>query len=268
MSFILSILLTIAGYLLGACFGLFRSNLILECAGNTSYYESVYDTLVKDCTLLGRPMMLPKETFQDIFNQADLYNDVKQAFFANLDNRNYSPDTATIRKKLTDNIYRYAREQQIELGQEQEKTIQSFVSSIEKEYADSLNIPFISYYSNFKGMYNKFFLMLLAVVLGLAGIAFLFLMRSYKHKHRSLRYVTYSTLAAAMMIGVPPLFLYLQGSYKSLGIKPEYFFNLIVEIVNSSLFSFIYVALFFLVLSIGLIYATERIKAIVKTGHF
>lgn len=268
LSFILSILLTIAGYLLGSCFGIFRSNLIPECAGKTAYYDSVYDTLVKDCILLGRPMMLPKETFQDIFDSADLYNDIKQAFYANLDNRSYTPDTSSIRQKLQSNIYQYARQNQIELGPDQEKIIQSFITSIEKEYTDNLNIPFITYYSSFKGMYNKFFLMILAIVLTLAAVDFFFLMRSHKYKHRSLRYVTYSTLAAALMTGVPPLFLYLQGSYKALNLKPEYFHNLIVEIVNSSLFSFVYVALFFLVVSVGLMYATKYIKNIVKNKKY
>ncbi len=260
LSYILTVLLTVIGYLTCVSLGLFRSDLILECAEHTSYYQNVYDDLVEKCVSLGKPMMLPEETFQDIFTASDIREDVKKAYYARLGNHSHTPDTSKIRAQLMNNIEQFAKEEEIEISEEQEKTIDSFVTVIEKEYTESIEIPFISYYIAFRSMYNRFFIILICVFAVLAIADILLLLKSHKYKHRSVRYITYANLASAILTGGTSLAVFIWGGYKRLNIRPEYFYNLVVDMVNRSLYYFMYAGIFFIVASVVLILLTVQLK--------
>ena len=56
------------------------------------------------------------------------------------------------------------------------------------------------------------------------------------------------------------MFLFIQGRYKHLNIKPVYFYNMFVDVINKSLYSFMAVSVFFILVSAGLIIANCYIK--------
>lgn len=260
LSFILTILLTAIGYLSAISLSLFRSDMILECADKTGYYKNVYDELLLDCVSLGKPLMLPEETFQDVFSASDVYSDTKEVYYARLYNRNYTLDTSKFGQKLKDNIYKFAGEENLEIGEEQEKLIDTFVASIENKYLESVEIPFITYYISVRNMYNRFFLILIAVLAVMTIADIFLLLRSRKYKHQCVRYITYATIASAITTGVVAVVMLLWGGYGKLNIKPEYFYSLVVELVNASLYMLICVSLIFVIISAVLIFITGRMR--------
>ena len=116
-------------------------------------------------------------------------------------------------------------------------------------------------------MYNKFFIILIVILLVLAVVDIVITIKDHHYVHRGLRYVTYATLAAAIMTGVLPLFLFIQGRYKHLNIKPVYFYNMFVDVINKSLYSFMAVSVFFILVSVGLIIATVILRKKAEKGH-
>ena len=87
LSFILAGLLAIAGYLVGASFGIFRSNIFLESAAKTGYYESVHEKFIENAMDLGKPMMLPDEVFEDIVDADKMTSDIKQVYNSRIDKK-------------------------------------------------------------------------------------------------------------------------------------------------------------------------------------
>ena len=170
LSFILAGLLAIAGYLVGASFGIFRSNIFLESAAKTGYYESVHEKFIENAMDLGKPMMLPDEVFEDIVDVDKMTSDIKQVYNSRIDKKDISVDTSSVKKKLTDNIYKYAQDNNIAIGDEQKSAIEEFVTSIEKEYKTDVDITYINYYVSFRNMYNKFFIILIVILLVLAVV--------------------------------------------------------------------------------------------------
>lgn len=267
LSFILAGLLAIAGYLVGASFGIFRSNIFLESAAKTGYYESVHEKFIENAMDLGKPMMLPDEVFEDIVDADKMTSDIKQVYNSRIDKKDISVDTSSVKKKLTDNIYKYAQDNNIAIGDEQKSAIEEFVTSIEKEYKTDVDITYINYYVSFRNMYNKFFIILIVILLVLAVVDIVITIKDHHYVHRGLRYVTYATLAAAIMTGVLPLLLFIQGRYKHLNIKPVYFYNMFVDVINKSLYSFMAVSVFFILVSAGLIIATVILRKKAEKGH-
>ena len=253
LSFILAGLLAIAGYLVGASFGIFRSNIFLESAAKTGYYESVHEKFIENAMDLGKPMMLPDEVFEDIVDVDKMTSDIKQVYNSRIDKKDISVDTSSVKKKLTDNIYKYAQDNDIAIGDEQKSAIEEFVTSIEKEYKTDVDITYINYYVSFRNMYNKFFIILIVILLVLAVVDIVITIKDHHYVHRGLRYVTYATLAAAIMTGV--------------NIKPVYFYNMFVDVINKSLYSFMAVSVFFILVSVGLIIATVVLRKKAEKGH-
>ena len=69
------------------------------------------------------------------------------------------------------------------------------------------------------------------------------------------------------MTGAAPAFLYIQGKYRNLSIKPDYFYNMIVDAADRSLLVFIYVALFFVIVSAILIAVTVVLRKKYSAGY-
>lgn len=87
---------------------------------------------------LGKPMMLPDEVFEDIVDVDKMTSDIKQVYNSRIDKKDISVDTSSVKKKLTDNIYKYAQDNDIAIGDEQKSAIEEFVTSIEKSIRQML----------------------------------------------------------------------------------------------------------------------------------
>ena len=162
----------------------------------------------------------------------------------------YTPDTSQIRERLNSNIEDYARKNNIEIGTQQQTAIDGFLTQIEDNYKSSLGITFINYYVSVRKMFDNIYFKVLAAIL------VLIIIKDHRYVHRAIRYITYSTLAAAYMTGIIPMYLYIKGIYRRLAISPAYYYNMLIKTADKSLLMFVYISIFFLVLSAGLIALT------------
>lgn len=264
VSFILAVLITIGGYLVGADLGIFNSEIFFDSMEQSNYYENVYKSIKKDSIALGKPMMLTEDVFDDVFDVKEVKSDIQQYFRAQLNGTTYQVDTAGINNRLNSNIEQFAIKENIEIGEQQKSAIAGFVSQIENKYKSSINISYINYYTSLRSMYFKWFLKIVAVIAILVIIAVFIIIKDHKYVHRGIRYITYSTLSAAIMTGVVPLYLYVKGSYRRLGIKPVYYYNMLVRVVDKSILTFVYIAGVYLLISAGLIILTVILKKKLK----
>ena len=243
VSFILSVLLSIGGYLVGADMGIFNKDTIYKSMSAAGYYNGIYEDVVSTSKQLGRPMMLHAEVFENVFYYNEVKDDIQNNLEAQLAGTMYTPDTSQIRERLNANIEDYARKNNIEIGTQQQTAIDGFLTQIEDNYKSSLGITFINYYVSMRIM-----------------IAVFIIIKDHRYVHRAIRYITYSTLAAAYMTGIIPMYLYIKGIYRRLAISPAYYYNMLIKTADKSLLMFVYISIFFLVLSAGLIALTIILK--------
>ena len=109
-------------------------------------------------------------------------------------------------------------------------------------------------------MFDNIYFKVLAAILVLIMIAVFIIIKDHRYVHRAIRYITYSTLAAAYMTGIIPMYLYIKGIYRRLAISPAYYYNMLIKTADKSLLMFVYISIFFLVLSAGLIALTIILK--------
>ena len=260
VSFILSVLLSIGGYLVGADMGIFNKDTIYKSMSAAGYYNGIYEDVVSTSKQLGRPMMLHAEVFENVFYYNEVKDDIQNNLEAQLAGTMYTPDTSQIRERLNSNIEDYARKNNIEIGTQQQTAIDGFLTQIEDNYKSSLGITFINYYVSMRKMFDNIYFKVLAAILVLIMIAVFIIIKDHRYVHRAIRYITYSTLAAAYMTGIIPMYLYIKGIYRRLAISPAYYYNMLIKTADKSLLMFVYSSIFLLVLSAGLIALTIILK--------
>ena len=242
VSFILSVLLSIGGYLVGADMGIFNKDTIYKSMSAAGYYNGIY------------------EVFENVFYYNEVKDDIQNNLEAQLAGTMYTPDTSQIRERLNSNIEDYARKNNIEIGTQQQTAIDGFLTQIEDNYKSSLGITFINYYVSVRKMFDNIYFKVLAAILVLIMIAVFIIIKDHRYVHRAIRYITYSTLAAAYTTGIIPMYLYIKGIYRRLAISPAYYYNMLIKTADKSLLMFVYISIFFLVLSAGLIALTIILK--------
>ena len=97
VSFILSVLLSICGYLVGADMGIFNKDTIYKSMSAAGYYNGIYEDVVSTSKQLGRPMMLHAEVFENVFYYNEVKDDIQNNLEAQLAGTMYRPDTSQIR---------------------------------------------------------------------------------------------------------------------------------------------------------------------------
>ena len=60
-------------------------------------------------------------------------------------------------------------------------------------------------------MFDNIYFKVLAAILVLIMIAVFIIIKDHRYVHRAIRYITYSTLAAAYMTGIIPMYLYIKA---------------------------------------------------------
>lgn len=253
IAFLLAIFLTMASYLGGIYFGLFNKALLLDSVNKTSYYNSIMDYTLEKVEALAIPMGLQPEVFDNVFTLDETYAEGKAIMQANLNGKEYTPDTSKVVDRLVSNINIYLNQQNLKITSEQQANITTFANTVANEYAHNLSLPYIKYYTNIRNMFAKLVYIGMPVLLVLSAFAVFLLLKLHSWLHRALRYIAYSTLAASLMTAILPIFLLINGSYKHLNISPEYFYNFMVNYITQSLFTFIYVSLLLFAISIVII---------------
>lgn len=255
IAFLLSIFLTMASYLGGIYFGLFNKTLILDSLNKTSYYGAIVDYTVDKAEALAIPMGLKPEVFKDVFTLDETYAEGKTLIEANLNGREYTPNTSKMKERLISNINLYLKQQNLTTTTEQQANINTFANTVADEYSKNLTIPYIKYFTNLRNIFSKLVIVGIPVLLALSAFAVFLLIRLHSWLHRALRYIAYSTLATSLMTAIFPIFLLINGSYKRINITPEYFYNFIMNYITESILTFIYISLLLLAISIFLIAA-------------
>ena len=261
LAFVLAVVLTCLTYIGDLYFRGLNTGVLTGAIMKTNYSVELMEALYTDCESLTLPIGLPVEVVHDIFDLEDIKKDVSASVKATVDGEQYKPDTAQIRSKLLDNINSYLEEEGLELSEEQEVYLEEYLTLIEDEYTDNIELVVVA-----KAMpyWNSFVKIAGIVAIGmivLAGVIIVTIIMMHRWVHRALRYITYSTIAAFLMSVILPLVLYVSRFYERLSISPKYFYVAMIYIIDEFLIFSIRLGCFHALISallIGSIYVCKK----------
>ncbi|MEG0933541.1 MAG: hypothetical protein RSF41_08105 [Lachnospiraceae bacterium] len=260
VAFVLSILLTLLTTMLAVYLGLFNTNSVIVSFNKVDYYHNVLEDFDKKAWDITIPLGLPKEVVTDLVEINKVSRDVKGSLMAGLDHTDYIPDTTDIEQDIDDRVRQYFADQGKALDANQEKVLAEYKTTIAKDYLKSVEIPLIKYFGNLKNLYQKVMTAGIPICLILSFVAITMIIKIQKWKHRGLRVIAYSTLAAMVMTGLVPGIILISGIYKRLDLAPKYFYHFIMEYIKGGLQTFIYFSIVWFLVSVVLMLVCNNMK--------
>lgn len=225
-SFFLSLLL-----LVGTAFVLVRVGAFehrsFRSMMDDDYYRAVLDNFVAQAEDYTLPTNIDTSVLKDVFMldeaKRDINGFVKNAF-AGLE---YVPNTEAAEQRLRENLHRFFNENEVELGDDKEAVCEEYIKEIFELYAKKMRMPGIEVILRVRTKYVKLVNIAIIVSFALAAVLAFVLIRLHRGTREGLRYVSYSTLAAALMAFAAPAWVYFTGRYRALNLAPEYFYRFV-----------------------------------------
>lgn len=264
IAFILAIALTLLTTILAVYMGFLNTNNIITAFNKVDYYNNVLEHFNEKIWDITIPLGLPQEVVEDVVEINQVSRDVKGSLTAGLDQTDYIADVSKLEEKLDENVRNHFASQGTALDENQEAVLKEYKDSVSKEYLKSVEIPLIKYFGNAKNLYEKVMIIGIPVCILLAIVATVLLIKLQKWRHRGLRHVVYSTLAAMLMSSIVPGIILVGGIYKKINLAPEYFYNFIIKYIQGGFFMFFLCAAVWLLISIVLLFMIKNMKNTLK----
>jgi hypothetical protein len=227
--------------LIGIYAGVFNDSVILDRLHKSNYYQSIHKIITDNVESIILPTGLEVSVLEDVITMDAVYIGSKNTIEGALKGNIVVSDTKAIENKLAENIKAYATEKGIVYGEEQEEGMASLCKAVAAEYSRMLDFPFIQYYTKYKAIYHKIFMVGVPSLLLMAAVIIGVLLGIQRFKHKGLRFVAYGLLASIIMITVLPMILLISGAYQKLNVSPRYFYDFMVSYLKWDITVFLYI---------------------------
>jgi len=261
LSFLLAVVFTVMSVVVGIYIGFLNENRIIDGLNYKDYYTGVETTFFENSKDISTPIGLPESVLEGIVESEKIHSDVKNYVTSSVNGQTYTISTEELRNKLTENVRKYFADQGMEITPEQEATIPEYTQIIADEYVKTVKVPFVNHFAQAKLTVQRILNILLPVCLILSGVIIFIIVRIRKWKHRGVRYIVYSTLSSAVMVALPGIVVLCDGFYKRINISSDYLYYALVKYITNGLWVFVYLAVVWIVISVGLLFLVRFIRS-------
>lgn len=260
LSFLLAVIFTAGSILVGVYIGFLNENRIIDGLNYKDYYSGVENKFYEKITDISTPMGIPESVVSGIVESETIHQDVKNYVVAAVNGQTFVISTDTLKANLETNVRTYFISLGWELSAEQEATLPEYTQIVADEYVSLVKVPFVEHFAQAKDMLRKIILIALPIIAVLTGLCVFLLLKMQRWKHRGVRYVTYSTFSAMVMVALPGIAALISGFYEKINISSEYLYNALVKFISNGLWVFIYLAIVWLVISVSLLFIIRFLK--------
>ena len=260
LSFMLS--LTLVGLSLIIVIGLscFRITSIYDDLSASNYYENVQAGIYDKAEAITLPTGLALDVLKDTVALDAVERDVKGYVRASFQGKTYQADTTGLRSKLEQNVNGYLMSVGIQPDKDQKANIVTYLQLVTDEYNNSIKIPLLDYLISARNVYQKILYVGIFICSAVMGVIVFLMLSMNGWRQGTLEYLTYSTLATAMMLAAAPAFVLLSGFYRRLRLSPEYFYQFTMTYITRLFEVLLYTGLYFGVISIILMLNVKSTK--------
>jgi len=264
LCFILSFLLSITFVTLAVLFVVqwtcFNKNTFYQNLLSSKYYENILSDIYEKAEVITLPTGLSIDVLNNTIELYEVHRDVNGYLEAGFRGEAYEADTRKLESGLEQNIDQFLETEGITADLEQRKNIELYVNSIVDEYKNSIKIPLLNFLISIRDFYEKIYFTGIIICIAVIIIIIRMITGMNEWLHRTIRYVTYSTTAAAFMVAIAPLVALCTGFYKRIQLAPQYFYNLAMIFITNIFHTFLLFSLMLIAISITLMIAIRNIK--------
>lgn len=267
LSFLLTVCITLITVLVVIRYGCFNEESLLKNMSSYGYYDFVYEDIMNDAEAITLPTGLPSSVYEDAIDHTYIYSDINGKLNAQFKGETYTSKSSDIKKKMKENINAYLSEQDYTVTEEEQKSIDAYITEVIKDYDKYISMPLGTYLVKAKAIFDKVFLIAVAALVVVSAVIIFVNLQLHRWVHRAIRYFSYSALGCALMMISVPGYFYIRKIHYRLALSPESFYHLATTYIDDVLKLFLYFGLLWIVVAIVLIIVTVFTKKNIKRGH-
>lgn len=236
VSSILTLLLFALVFLISLKLGLLSQSALKKAIDHSAYGQNVYvETYTETWNMLRPTGLTMNDVVGDALKVDKFYENIDGYIQSVFDGKSFETDTKAYENQVLAQIKAYMIANDIEESAENLRGAQDLVKEVVRVYDEMIEFPYLNYIVEGIQFFERF------VWYGIAGICFFILVClvilffTYHYKHKMLRFVNCSMIAADMMLIVPVVFLYLTKDYKRFAIQPSYLYEFFMAYINGFL---------------------------------
>jgi hypothetical protein len=256
-SFLLTLLIFILMVNMGLCYGLFSNNCIISTLNEANLYNKVYEELQQNIYEIMDSYDMPLELFDDVIDQKRVYMACNTYVNKALQKETAQISTDRLLADLNDKLGLYYES----MGQAVDtEEAQALIHDLEQLYISKVQIPVIGMVFELRKGFASVLKLAYPLPLLFTAVIIVCLLRLYRHKYRSVRYLNYAMLSASLLlISFCSAFIISKG-YKWFDILPDYYGDFFVAFGRQTIQACLYAGIFTLLLSAVFIACTAYMK--------
>ena len=239
LSFLISLLVFFLTLLLIAIATVGNENFMNTMYEKGEFYRYVTEEIREEYVNLGIPGGVQEDFFDDAIDEATLYRDVTGQIAAAYRGESYTVNEQAHKDFLYEKLVQYAAEKEIALTDDVKGGLNHMVDLCVKVYTESVSNVFILQIGKLANRFSTPLLLASGVLIVLIACLSFFLFRLHRWKHRPIRYLQYSVIAASLMLIVFPLIAMLSNFSTRLNISAPSLYHLVNTYIFHLLLSLI-----------------------------
>ncbi len=241
-TFILTLLLVILYLCVGFNFGVFNSKTVSRELNESNYYDEVYQEIYGSVQTLVTEAGFPTSVMEEVITFERVYIAGQNYMKAVLSGSEFEIKTDKIRDELTDNIYQYLLEEDLQLTQDLDVGIEILVSAVAEDYTEGQQLQFLHDFVEYRDNFLSTIWVLLPILIVLIGFLCYFLIRMQIYIHRGVRYIVYAISSSSLLTVFAAGYLLITEQYAKITIVPDYYKDFIAAYLRWDITVFIYIS--------------------------
>lgn len=169
---------------------------VVHACERVKYFEDICSEMKTEAYYLGIPYGISKKNLSGVFQPKEVARDIEAIVASMKDGNTPRIDTYNIRKKIEEKV----EGKNNKLNQEQKKSLDAYISQVEKMYQKKIYIPGIGYIIKMINVTNKVAIIGIPILLLIAIICIFYLISSRRYLYHGLRYVAYGFIGAGITL--------------------------------------------------------------------
>lgn len=169
---------------------------VIHTCERIEYFEGISKEIGQEAYYLGIPYGIQKKDLKGVFSKKQIKKDMTDVVTAQIEGEKPIIKTDDIRKAIIGNV----EKQNGTLNEEQTKSLQKYITEVEKLYQKNMIIPTSSYIAKAINIFTKIAWIGIPLSILVAIMCIFFLVSTRKYAYHGLRFVAYGILGAGITL--------------------------------------------------------------------
>ena len=169
---------------------------VVHACERVEYFEDICREMKTEAYYLGIPYGITKKNLAGVFQAKEVALYIENIVASMKNGNTPRIDTYNLRKRLEEKV----QGKNNQLNNEQKKSLNAYITEVEKMYQKKIFIPGIDYIADMIRITDKVAIIGIPILLFIVIASIFYLIASRKYAHQGLRYVAYSFIGAGITL--------------------------------------------------------------------